>query len=125
MDIKYSIYISALLLVACNGDSDATAPGGILIYADREARQCESDGISPEASARTLIEAGIDVLNSTCGIRTGVAFPAMCGAGTGGIVVHEIRGVNLPDAEQLGFRLIITLSDEAAGTGYQLEDCAN
>lgn len=125
MDMKHSVYVSAFLLVACNGGSDATAPGSILIYADRDARQCESDGISPEASAQTLIEAGIDVLNSTCGIRTGVAFPTMCGAGTGDIVVHEIRDVNLPDAEKLGLRLITTLSDEVAGTGYQLKDCAS
>ena len=124
MDIRYSICVSALLLAACTGDSD-TAPGDILVYADRGARQCESDGISPEASAQTLINAGIDVLLSTCGIRTGIVFPAVCGAGTGDIVVHEIRAVNLPDAEQSGFRLISTLIDAAEGTGYQLVDCAN
>ena len=95
------------------------------MYANREVRQCESDGVSPEASAQILINTGIDVLRSTCGIITGVFFPAVCGGGTADILVHEIRSVNLPEAEQLGFREISTLTDAAAGTSYQLLDCAD
>lgn len=73
----------------------------------------------------TLIEAGIDVLGSTCGYHTGVAYPAVCGAGTNDILVHEIRQVNLPDAEAVGFEALETLVDAAAGTGYELIDCAD
>ena len=123
MDMRCAIYVVTLLLVACPGDSDT--PGDILVYADREVVQCESDGVPLEASAQILINAGIDVLQSSCGIRTGVEYPAVCGGITGDILVHEIRSVNLPDAEQLGFQEIRTLIDAAAGTSYQLVDCAN
>ena len=102
----------------------SVTPGNILVYADREVRQCESTGISLEASAQFLIYAGIDVLQSTCGIRTGVAFPDVCGGRTADILAHEIRSVNLPDAEKLGFYDIRTLIDPSAGTNYQFVDCA-
>ncbi len=98
-------------------------PMNISVFADREARQCESDGVSPEVSAQKLINAGIDVLQSTCGIRTGVLFPAVCGGATADILVHGIRSVNLPDAEKLGFQETSTLIDEAKGMGFVLVDC--
>ena len=131
MEFKYTIYIGALVLAACGGDSSAPVarnvpgPGNIFVYADREAVQCESDGISPEASAQTLIDAGIDVLQSTCGARTGVVFPTVCGGGTPDILIHEIRSANQPDAEQLGFHEISALVDEAAGTSYELVACTS
>jgi hypothetical protein len=129
MDIRYAICVGTLLLVACRENSVtpevSVTPDDLLVYADREVRQCESDGVSLEASAQTLINAGIDVLQSTCGFRTGVEFPAVCGGATADIVVHEIRSVNLLDAEQLGFQEISTLIDAAAGTSYQLVDCAD
>ena len=129
MDMKWAICVVTLLLVACPEDSnipeDSIMPGDMLVYVDREVRQCESDGVSLESSAQILINAGIDVLQSTCGIRTGVEYPAVCGGATSDILVHEIRSVNLPDAEQLGFQEIDTLIDEAAGTDYQLVDCAD
>lgn len=123
MGMRFTVYAGSLLLAACTGDSDISAPGGILVYADREARQCESDGVSPEASAQILITAEVEILQSTCGIRTGVAFAAVCGGGTADILVHEIRSVNLPDAEELGFQEISTLINAAADTGYELVDC--
>ncbi len=122
---KYSLYVCVILFVACTSDEDAATPGDVLVYADRGSRQCESGGISPEESAQTLIDAGIDVLQSNCGIRTGVFFPAVCGGGTGEIVVHKIRGVNLIAAEQLGFQPISVLVDPAEGTSYRLVDCVN
>ncbi len=135
MDMRYAICVAALLLAACPEDSvtpqdsvmpqDSVIPDDLLVYADREVRQCESDGVSSGASAQILINAGIDVLQSTCGIRTGVEYPAVCGGGTADILVHEIRSVNLPDAEQLGFQEISTLIDATAGTGYELLDCAD
>lgn len=129
MDMRFAICVVTLLIVACREDSvtpeDLVTTDDLLVYADREVRQCESDGISPEASAQILINAGVDVINSTCGIRTGVEYPAVCGGATGDILVHEIRSVNLPDAEQLGFQAISTLIDEAAGTNYELVDCAD
>lgn len=140
MDMRYAICVVTLLIVACQEDSgtpetlvtteDLVSTGvpvttdDLLVYSDREVRQCESDGVSLEASAQILIDAGIDVIKSTCGIRTGVEYPAVCGGATGDILVHEIRSVNLSDAEQLDFQEISTLIDAAAGTSYELVDCA-
>ena len=133
MDMRWAICVSALILAACPEETitpealgtveEPRTPDDSLVYADRGVRQCESDGVSLEASAQILINAGIDVIRSTCGVKTGVAYPAVCGGGTGDILVHGIRGVNIPDAEQLGFQDISTLVNVAAGTGYELFDC--
>ncbi len=122
MDLRWAICVVTLLLVACPEDS--ITPVDTLVYVDREVRQCESDGVSLESSAQLLINAGIDVLQSSCGIRTGVLYPDVCGGATADILVHEIRSVNLPDAEPLGFQEIGTLIDAAAGTSFELIDCA-
>ena len=135
MDMRWAICTASFLLVACPEKSvtpedsimpaDIITAGDTLVYVDREVRQCESDGISLEASAQSLISAGIDVLQSTCGVRTGVEYPAVCGGGTADILVHEIRDVNLPDAEKLGFQEIGTLVNASAGTSYLLIDCSD
>ena len=127
MNIRLIILVSTLFLAACPNESvtvdDTVIETDFLVYEDREARQCESDGISPVASAQVLIDGGLDVIRTTCGFQTGVEYPTVCGAKTADIIVHQIRSVNLPDAEKLGFQNIITLVDVAAGTSYQLNDC--
>lgn len=130
MDRRFIACAVAALLAGCGGDGDGggkrfAAPGNRLVFESRQSLQCESDGISPETSAQKLINAGIDVLRSTCGNRTGVVFPAVCGGPTGEILVHEIRAVNVEDALRLGFAEVSTLVDVAAGTNYQLIDCAD
>ena len=126
MNMRLFACAGALLLAGCDDDGGGFAsPGNELVFESRGSLQCESDGITPEASAQKLINVGIDVLSSTCGNRTGVAFPTVCGAPTGEILVHEIRGVSVPDAEQLGFAEVSTLVDQSAGTGYELIDCAD
>jgi len=115
-----------VLATACSGGGEATTdPSDVLIFTDSGARQCESGGMSPDESAQALIVAGVDVLQSRCGIRTGVAYAAVCGGETGQIILHEIRAVNLPTARQLGYELASTLIDPVMGTSYQSVDCAN
>jgi hypothetical protein len=117
-----AIALSALLFARCGGsDGIRLVRGDALVYADRGAHQCQADGTTPEASAQQLINAGVDALKSYCGQRTGVVFPAVCGAPTGDILLHEIRAANLPDAEKLGFQSVAALA--AAGQGYVLVDC--
>ena len=122
MDIKWTVCALAVFLAACSEDSGL--PENSLVFADRGVRQCESNGISPGASAQILINAGVDVLRSNCGLRTGVNYPALCGAGTADILVHQIRSVNMPHAAQLGFQDVRSLVDSADGTGYRLINCA-
>ena len=66
---------------------------------------------------------GIDVLESNCGVNTGLAFAAVCGNGTGDILIHRIRSSNLADAEQRGFSSVDTLRGPTIGIGYAKVDC--
>jgi len=122
MKMRCAVYFAFLFLAACSSGSSITEETLVFAYGPR---QCES-GISLESSAQILIDAGIDVLKSSCGAQTGYFYPAvaMCGMPSGLIWVHEIRTVNLSDAEQLGFHEISILVDASAGAGYQLIDCA-
>jgi hypothetical protein len=127
MNRKLAALAGVAALAACAGDGNNqfAAPGDKFVFEARGSIQCEFDGITPAASAQKLIDAGIDVLSSTCGIRTGVAFPTVCGGATGEIVVHEIRAANVEDAVPLGFAEVATLVDVASGASYALIDCAD
>jgi hypothetical protein len=117
-----AIALSAVLFAKCDGSHGIhLIRGDALVFVDRGAHQCQMDGTTPESSAQRLINAGVDVLKSYCGQRTGVASPTVCGAPTGDILLHEIRAANLPDAERLGFESVARLAD--AGQGYLLVDC--
>jgi hypothetical protein len=54
---------------------------------------------------------------------TGVAFPAVCGAGTTEILVHDIPASRLQSAEARGFRSVETLVNTARGTGWRRISC--
>ncbi len=117
-------------LGACGGDSAEDQPpnerlssGEVLVFESRQAIQCGSRGLTTQQSAQKLVNGGIDVLESNCGVMTGVAYAAVCGIGTGDILIHKIRRVNLADAEQRGFSSVDTLRDPIAGTGYAKVDC--
>jgi len=117
-------------LGACGGDSsedplrgEKVSSGDVLVYESRQAIQCTSRGLTTQASAQKLVNGGIDVLESNCGVNTGLVFAAVCGNGTGDILIHKIRRVNLADAEQLGFSSVDTLRNPATGIGYAKVDC--
>jgi hypothetical protein len=123
----------ALFLCACGGDGsspyDPDRPpsqiiaGDVLVFESRQSIQCGTRGLTTQQSAQKLINGGIDVLESHCGAVTGVGFAAVCGGDTGEILIHEIRIVNLSDAERLGFRSVGTLQDPAVGSGFVKVDC--
>lgn len=117
--LRHFNYIGILLLAAC--DQGSSQPDTVRVYADG-ALQCEPRP-TLESNAQVLIGSGIDVLWSSCGVKTGVAVVTVCGAPSLEIFVHEIRNANLQDAEGLGYRQVETLVDAAAGTGYELTDC--
>jgi hypothetical protein len=76
MTNRWILSCGVVLLAACSGNddpSDLARIGNRLVYTSREALQCESDGITPAESAQRLIDAGVDVIESTCGLITGVA----------------------------------------------------
>ena len=117
--------VLAVLLFGC-GDEPApgtSQPGDLLVYESRQAVQCGSRGLTTRQSAQKLVDGGIDVIASHCGAVTGVVYVALCGTETGEILIHEIRGVNLRDAEQLGFNPVTELQDPASGTNWEKVDC--
>ena len=101
----------------------AIHPGDALVYEGRQSLQCGTRGLTTQESAQKLVNGGIDVVLSNCGVITGVVYAAVCGAGTGEILIHEIRAVNLPDAEKRGFKSVVTLTDPIAGTDWAKVDC--
>ncbi|SRR5690349_22622676 len=110
------------------GCGDEKAPGTIhrgdvLVYEGRQAVQCGSRGLTTQESAQKLINGGIDVIASNCGVVTGVVYAAVCGQATGEILIHEIRRVNVPDAEQRGFNPVVELQDPVSGVSWEKVDC--
>lgn len=112
-------------LCGCDGEK---APGTIragdaLVYESRQAVQCGSRGLTTSQSAQKLINGGIDVIASNCGVVSGVAYVALCGTETGEILIHEIPAVNIPDAEQRGFNRVTELQDPVSGISWEKVDC--
>jgi len=112
------------MIVGCGGgNGPSSSQDTVLIYKSTEAVQCGFEGFSIDDTANELIEAGVDVLLSQCGITTGLIVATVCGAGTFDINIHEIPAQNIEDAEDLEFSQIEDLIDEEAGVGYQTTDC--
>ena len=131
---KITLYLltaaACATLGACGGEaaedplrSERVSSGDVLVYESRQAIQCTTRGLTTQESAQKLVNGGIDVLESNCGVNTNLVFVTVCGAGTGDILIHKIRKVNLPDAERLGFSSVATLQNPTTGIGYVKVDC--
>lgn len=95
------------MLTACGSDSDSH---NTKVFKPDASIQCEDGGISPDEMRLELASNGIDVL---CAQKAhdGMAYPTVCGGASGNINVFEIRKVNVPDAEKLGFKPVSELPD--------------
>ncbi len=109
-----SSIVFGLMLSACGSDSDSR---DAKVFKPDASIQCESGGISLDEMRLELASNGIDVL---CAQKAhdGSAYPTVCGGASGNINVFEIRTVNVPDAEKLGFKPVSELPD------YQDKRCA-
>jgi len=111
-------------LGACGGEEpQGVIPGDALVYESRQAITCGTRGLTTQQSAQKLIDGGIDVVRSNCGVITGIALPAVCGIDSAEIIIHEIRSSNLRDAGQRGFHPVTELVDPAHEMGYMKVDC--
>ena len=82
-----------------------------VVYKSTGARQCEPDsGTSLAASQALLTNAKITLYKSSCGVITGVAYPAVCGGGTPNVNMHTIATTDVRTAMSLGYRQISTSS---------------
>lgn len=108
-------------LGACVNDVELPLDS-VTVYESAQMRQCEQGGITPEQSAARLAAAGVPASRSSCGVLTGMAYPAVCGAGTGRILLHDIPPARKEAAEGLGFADVASLTDEE-GPGFMRLDC--
>jgi hypothetical protein len=110
-------------LSGCDDDKPADDTAQVFRYTGRT--QCANDGLTLAQTNAILIQGGLDVLESACGVVTGIAFPAVCGGGTPNINIHRIRKVNVQDAERLGFNDVrdIGVKPGVPGTGFQMAEC--
>jgi len=95
----------------------------VLVYESNGSRQCEPASITPEQSARRLEAAGIEVVESSCAVLSSIAFPAVCGAPTGELLLHEIDESRVNAAQRLGFTLVTTLRLGSGEPGYTTVSC--
>ncbi len=79
--------------------------------------QCAPVAVTRRQSAARLTAAGVEVLASQCGIIENLMFPAVCGAGTPQIIVHEIPRGSLAAAQAAGFASTDSL------TQWRLDRC--
>lgn len=114
-----------LSLIGCGGDknSNVTPEENIIVYISKGNTQCNDDGLSADDSSQVLVNAGIDVIETFCGVTTGLSVAAVCGGVTGDILAHEIREVNLSRAKELGYKAIETLVDAEKMIGYKINKC--
>jgi hypothetical protein len=97
----------------------------VLVFESNGRRQCEPAAISPQQSARKLENAGVNVRESSCAVLTTNAFPAVCGAPSGELVVHEVSQSKAATAQQMGFTLVTTLRSGSGDPGYTTIACTS
>lgn len=132
MKFLYSVVL-VMLLSSCSGDSsDSSDQHSVYVYDTDLVRSCDHpENETLQQSAQALISEGVDVITSSCGEITGVAWPEVCGSPTGRINVHLIHRNNLVDAEPLGYKSVdrideVATSDgagEQSEVGYELTEC--
>lgn len=119
----------AVVLAGCAEEDELAPPsqpgiGEVVVYeAGPHVRQCEGPVITRTQSAAKLTRAGIEVRRSGCGHVEGVAYPAVCGAGTGEILLHDIPSSHLETARAAGFEDADKLNDPGRDIGWRRGKC--
>jgi hypothetical protein len=122
MRMKPLLCLIALAAAGCMDEGELPPPmspglGEVVVYeAGPHVAQCSPPAVTRAQSAAKLTSAGIDVRRSSCGHLEGVFFPAVCGAGTGEILLHDIPASSLAAAEAAGFGSTDSLNAWSRGT---------
>lgn len=120
---RFGIFCLMVWLVACGGDDTGT-DFSTVVYVDREEAQCYDNGIPLSETERVLVEAGIDVIWSSCGRQSNLNYPDVCGGTAGYLNFHKVHAQNVEDAEALGFSQAGNEVIPATGEPkYELSDC--
>lgn len=103
-----AVTLAGLVPLAACGGGNGNPTSGIRTYKYAESLQCSGGGLSLAEMQQQLAEAGILVLNASCGVD-GNMRTAVCGAPDGRIGIIEIPSEQLPSASGLGFAPLTTL----------------
>jgi hypothetical protein len=120
----FSLTVFLCFLTSCGGDlantQSATQRGEkhvmdpqeqSMVFVNRGSIQCESTGMTLTQTSSLLVDQGIDVIDSICGIKAGIDVIALCGKGDLKINIHLIHTQNVNKAVNLGFSPISKLTD--------------
>ena len=92
---------AVVLQVGCGGSSTDGSP--ILVATTLDRVQCQlQSGRRVSSITQSLASAGIAAVLKGC-TTDGYFYPAVCGAGTGALVVYEIGSNQLGAAQAVGF----------------------
>ncbi len=97
----------------------------VLIYESKGEKQCQGGGVTLSESRQKLTNAGVEVIESNCGYRTGVAVIAVCGAPTLKILLHQIKASDLEKAKDIGMERVGMLVSNDDGNGFEFRRCPN
>jgi hypothetical protein len=97
--------LSPALFAACT-----TVAQPVALFKPLGTRQCEVGGATPEALAKGLQDAGVQVMALACG-HDGRMRPAVCGAPDGRLVIVDVPAAQQAKAEGLGWRPLAQLTD--------------
>lgn len=106
MRVRLVSCVFALMATACMHDKVAPpdeSPDVVVFEAGPQVAQCAPVAVTLQQSAARLSGAGVEVRRSSCGFIEDVFYPAVCGAGTGQILLHDIPAEALAAAEAAGF----------------------
>lgn len=123
MRVKLMLCFIGLAALACTDDAELMPVGGeaqaVVYEMGPRVAQCAPPVVTPAFSAGKLTAIGIKVQRSSCGTRLDdVSYPAVCGAGVSGIIVHDIPAEQLEAAKAAGFGPVDELKD------WKRESCA-
>ena len=100
---------------SCGGSNSSDSEiNSVQVFISNGSIHCGFEGNSPAQTAQLLIQNGIDVIESQCGIITGLARPAVCGSATDEVNIHTIFRANQNAAEELGFQPESNFNNQAA-----------
>ncbi|MEN9416452.1 MAG: hypothetical protein RI988_72 [Pseudomonadota bacterium] len=103
--VQFMLLALAAFSVSAWSGAPPPAPQAVSVYLSLGSRQCQDGGRTLAQVRQLLADAGVRVLSSGCG-TDGMAYPAVCGAPDGRIVILEVPAEQVEAARKAGFALL-------------------
>lgn len=118
----------SISIQGCSIEDDIPSKDGgkasskVLIYKLTGQVQCGPSVADASENARYLADNNVRVIDSFCGVQTGVFFPAVCGGKTGKLYLHWIDASDLETTKSLGYDRADSL-EKSGEPGFQIVEC--